>query len=56
MKTKEEIQKDFQQANNEILGDISRLLDRYYQKRLVAEQEIQEIIKGEEKKEKENKK
>lgn len=46
--TKEEIQKEFQEYSNELVGDMMALMNKYYVKRLKAEQQMQEVLKVEE--------
>lgn len=47
MQTKEEIQKDFQEYSNELVGDLMAIMNKYYIKRFKAEQAMQELLKVE---------
>ena len=43
--TQEEIQKRFQEEQNELIGDMLGIMNKYFIKRLKAEQQIQELLK-----------
>lgn len=45
--TQEEIQKRFQDEQNELIGDMLGILNKYFIKRLKAEQELKDLIEKE---------